>query len=192
VMGAKEVAVETAPGGRTTLRWTSDVLPGLAKGAVLPGRWYKEVLEPTSTDARIVAEFEDGAPAAVVSTFGEGRTLMVGTYLSAAYQTGQTPEAAAFFGGLLDWAGVSPPIVVSGGTLEVRHLESARDLLLFALNHGTQRADARITLRRKATGETALNLVDARRLALTHGNDDVSLAVQVEAGAAAVIRMARA
>ncbi len=192
VVGSREVAVETAPGGRTTLRSTSDALPGLAQGSVLPGRWYKEVLEPTSPAARVVAEFEDGAPAAVMSAFGEGRTLMVGTYLSAAYQSAQTPEATAFFSGLLDWAGVSRPVALSGAPLEVRHLESARDILLFALNHGTDRADTRITLGRNVAGDVGLDLVHGRRLALTHGEADVSLAVQVEAGAVAVIRMARA
>jgi beta-galactosidase len=190
VVGAREVAVETAPGGRTTIRWTSDLLPGLTSGAVLPGRWYKEVLEPTSPAARTVAVYEDGSPAAVVSSFGKGRTLCVGTYLSAAYQTGPTPEAAAFFAALLDWAGVSRPVTVTGSDLEVRHLESTRHVLLFALNHGTSRADARITLRRPISGDTAFDLIAGRDVPLGRADGAVSLTVQLDPGMVMVVRMA--
>jgi beta-galactosidase len=38
VLQARERAVQTAPGGKTTMTWTSEALPGLSKGAVLPGR----------------------------------------------------------------------------------------------------------------------------------------------------------
>ena len=48
------------------------LFPGVAR---LPARWYKETLEPVSPGARIVAHFEGGRPAAVMSTFGKGRTL---------------------------------------------------------------------------------------------------------------------
>jgi hypothetical protein len=159
---------------------------------VLPGRWYKEVLEPTSPAARTVAVYEDGSPAAVVSSFGKGRTLCVGTYLSAAYQTGPTPEAAAFFAALLDWAGVSRPVTVTGSDLEVRHLESTRHVLLFALNHGMSRADARITLRRPISGDTAFDLIAGRDVPLGRADGAVSLAVQLDPGMVTVVRMASA
>ena len=55
VMGAREVAIETAPKGRTALVWSGTDLPGVQSGDVLPARWYKETLEPLSPQARVVA-----------------------------------------------------------------------------------------------------------------------------------------
>jgi hypothetical protein len=55
----------------------------------------------------VVAEFADGAAAAVQSQFGQGRTLMPGSYVSAAYASTPTPEAERFHAGLLTWAGVT-------------------------------------------------------------------------------------
>jgi beta-galactosidase len=126
VMGAREVAIETAPGGRTSVRWASDDLPGLAPGTVLPARWFKETLEPIGPDARVVARFDDGAAAAVMNNYGKGRTLMLGSFVSAAAQSTPTPEAERFFAGIVDWAGVTLPIRVTGAPLEARHLESVR------------------------------------------------------------------
>ena len=59
-MGAARAAIETAPKGRTAMRWASADVPGSTEGDLLPGRWYKETLEPTSEQARVVAEFDDG------------------------------------------------------------------------------------------------------------------------------------
>ena len=42
---AREVAIETAPKGRTALVWSGTDLPGVQSGDVLPARWYKETLE---------------------------------------------------------------------------------------------------------------------------------------------------
>ncbi len=147
VMGCREVAVETGTNGRTRLRWTGNgVLPGLADGSMLPARWYEERLEPLTPNAKVVAQFGDGTPAAVASTFGRGKTLMLGSFVSAAYQTTPTQEAENFFVSLLRWAGVEPPVDVSGMRAEVRTLESGRDTLLFVFNHGNTPGEARVDM----------------------------------------------
>ena len=148
VMGARETAIETAPGGRTSIRWTSDVLPGFAAGSVLPARWYKETLEPTSATSRVVAQYEDGAAAAVTSTFGKGKTLMLGSYVSASAQSTPTPEAERFFAALLGWANISVPVTSTGSPVEVRHTESERDAVLFVFNHGKGTAQSEVSLAR--------------------------------------------
>jgi beta-galactosidase len=150
VMGAREVAIETAPKGRTALVWSGTDLPGVQSGDVLPARWYKETLEPLSPQARVVARFEDGAPAAVMSAHGKGRTLMLGSYVSAAYQTAPSPEVERFYGALLEWAGVVVPVRVAGSPLEVRSVETARDTLIFLFNHGGTPARSEVFLRRPA------------------------------------------
>ena len=69
--------MQTVEKGKAALL-AGEGLPGLKPGDVLPGRWYEETLEPSGPDARVVARFAGGAPAAVVSAFGRGKALMLG------------------------------------------------------------------------------------------------------------------
>ena len=188
VMGARESAIETAPAGRAAIRWTGGDLPGVDPGTTLPARWYKEALEPVA-GARVVAQFADGAPAAVMHTYGKGRTLMLGSYVSAAAQSTPSAEAERFFSGLLSWAGVTRPIRVAGSALEGRHLESGRDTLLFLFNHAAQAAKSDVWLRLPAGGHTATDLVDGNALPLARDGDGVSLRVNLPAGGVQVVRI---
>ena len=81
VMGCRETAVQTADRGndrgRTSLRWTDAARPGMSAGDQLPARWYEETLEPLSNDARVVARFANDAAAAVASSYGRGKTLLL-------------------------------------------------------------------------------------------------------------------
>jgi beta-galactosidase len=188
VMGAREQAAETAPGGRTTLRSTGDGLPGLAPGAILPGRWYKETLEPLGPTARVVAQFEDGAPAAIASSFGKGRTLLVGSYVSASAQSTPTAEAERFFAALLDWARVSRPVQVAGGAFEVRTTESGRDRLLFVFNHEKSPQSGEVTLRAAGVRSVA-DLVAGTSVAAKISADAVTVPVRLGAGQVAVLKL---
>ena len=189
VMGCREIAIETPPGGRTTLRWTGSDLPGVA-GLELPGRWYKETLEPLSSSARVVAQFADGAAAAVASRYGQGRTLMLGSYVSAAAQSTPTPEAERFFAGLLDWAGVRLPLRTTG-PVEARHLESGADTLVFVFNHGRQEATSDVALRLNDGNYSAVDLVDGRAVKLARGDDGVTFSVVLPPSGVQVVRITR-
>ena len=189
VMGCRESAIATAPNGRTTIRWSTADLPGLSPGTVLPARWYKEALEPTSPRARVVAEFEDGSAAAVMSTYGKGRTLMLGSYVSAAAQSTPTGDAERFFGGLLEWAGVSLPVRVTGSQVEARHLESGRDALLFLFNHAKDAARSEVWLQRSQGTYKALDLVSGRDVPLRNLTDGVSVSVALTPAAVHVLRI---
>jgi beta-galactosidase len=144
VMGCRETDVQTGARGRTELRWTASEI--LKPRDTLPGRWYEETLEPLSPAARVVAEFAGGASAAVVSTYGKGKTLMLGSYLSAAYESTPTPAAERFFSGLLEWAGVTPPIRATGERIEARMLETPRGALVFVFNHNPRPTATDLTL----------------------------------------------
>lgn len=189
VMGARETAVETAPGGRTTIRWTGDDLPGFAAGSSLPARWYRETLETASPDARIVARFEDGSPAAVMSSFGRGRTLMLGSYISASAQSTPTPEAERFFRGLLRWAGVRFPVTVEGSPVEVRFTESGGETLVFVFNHAGTASSSRIALIRPAGRYTAADLIDGRPFALATDRDGVAFKLELPPRGVKVLRV---
>jgi beta-galactosidase len=187
VTGCREAAVETAPNGRATLRWTSRSIPGVNVGDRLPARWYKETLEPLSPDAHVVAEFEDGAPGAVVSSYGKGRVLTLGSYVSAACQSTPTPEGERFFGALLGWAGVALPIEVTGSPIEARHLESGSNTLLFLFNHSRDAAHSEVLVRRAAA--TASDLVTGARVALVSGSAGARIAVDLHPGAVRVLEL---
>jgi beta-galactosidase len=189
VMGCREAAIETAPGGRTAIRWTSGDLPGLEAGARLPARWYKETLEPLSPGARVVARFDDGAAAAVMGTYGRGRTLMLGSYISAAHQSTPSPETERFFSALLAWAGITPPVDVSGTPLEARHLESGTDALLFLFNHGNESARSEVLLRRPGGEYAGADVIDGQPVTLTRKADGVAVSVDLEPGGVRVVRI---
>jgi beta-galactosidase len=190
VMGCRETAIATAPNGRTTIRWNGSDLPGLAAGSVLPARWYKETLEPASPNARVVAEFDDGSAAAVMSTYGKGKTLMLGSYVGAAAQSTPTPEAERFFAGLLEWAGVSLPVRVKGSQVEARYLESGREALLFVFNHGKEPASSEVWLRRPPAKYRAVDLVSGRDVTLRDAGDGVSVLVELSPSGVMAMRLA--
>ena len=106
VVGARESDVQTVEKGKAALVSAGDGLPGLSAGETLPGRWYEESLLAVSPSARVVARFASGAPAAVVSSFGKGRALLLGSYVSAGYVAQPEETTRRFYAGLLDWAGV--------------------------------------------------------------------------------------
>jgi len=162
VLGCRETAVETGAKGRTVIEWASREIPGIAPGAHLPARWFEETLEPIGSRSRIAARFADGRPAAVLAEFGQGKTLTLGSYLGAAYQTQPSTEVAALFRGLLDWAGVELPVSTEGGPAEVRYLESGRDTLLFVFNHETKPVSTSIQLQSMKSTYTATDLVTGR------------------------------
>jgi beta-galactosidase len=146
VVGARETDVQTVEKGKATLQ-AEEGLPGLRPGELLPGRWYEESLEPTAPGARVVARFASGAPAAVVSTYGRGKVLMLGSYVSAGYISQPEEAGRRFSDGLLDWAGVRRPATVDGDPVEVRLLQSGREHLAFVFNHAAAPATTAVTLR---------------------------------------------
>jgi beta-galactosidase len=162
VMGCRETDVQTGQAGRTVLKWTGDALPGFNAGETLQARWYEETLEPRSPEARVVAAFPTGSAAAVISTYGKGKTLMLGSYVAAAYETRPEPAAARFYRSLLTWAGVDAPVVVTGAAPEVRYLESGRDTLVFVFNHGNQAIEPSVSLRLPGHPRRGVDLVTAQ------------------------------
>ncbi len=191
VMDARETAVQTAPGGRTQLTWSGgpDDVPGVAAGDVLPGRWYEETLEPTATTGRVVARFADGGAAAVMSTYGKGRTLLLGSFVSAAYQSTPTPAVERFYLGLLRWAGVEVPVETSGGPFEVRLLEAGAETMVVVLNHGNTTARGTVTVRGRASASRASDIVSGAPIALRASDDRVTFDVEVGGADARVVRL---
>jgi len=169
VVGARETDVQTVAKGKVALR-AEDGLPGLKPGDVLPGRWYEESLEP-APGARVVARFGSGSPAAVVSAFGKGKAMMLGSYVSAGYVSQPEEAGRRFFEGLLDWAGVRRAVAVSGDPVEVRLLESGREHLAFVFNHAATPATAAVTVRVALAGRTVVDLASGLAVPVTLAPD---------------------
>jgi hypothetical protein len=117
---------------------------------------FEETLEPLAPSAKVVATFENGSAAAVENVFGRGKTLMLGSYVSAAYQSEPSAEGRRFFANLLEWAGVESPVEVRGSDVEVQMLESGRERLLFVFNHSKQAVEPALTLRESSYSATDL------------------------------------
>jgi beta-galactosidase len=191
VMGCRETAVQTGAKGRTMLRWTGDTIPGITAGDLLPARWYEETLEPLSEASQVVARFPDDSAAAVTSTYGKGKTLMLGSYVSAAYVTSPAPEVERFYKGLLAWAGVVIPVSTHGGNIEARTLESGKATLLFVFNHEKQSVDAGVSLRLPAGTVHASDLVAAQPVSVSREGEFLRLKKRMDGSAVWVVRLTR-
>ena len=166
VVRARETDVQTVARGAALLR-AEPGFPGLEPGEAVPGRWYEEALEPSSASAHVVARFASGAPAAVASSYGRGRTLMLGSFVSAGFVSQPEETTRRFYAGLLDWAGVARPAAVSGDPLEVRLLETGRDHLVFVFNHAAAPATATLRLRLPLAGRSVQDLVSGDAMSVT-------------------------
>ena len=189
VTGCRETAVQTAPNGRTEIRWVAETIPGVKPGDRLRARWYESVCEPLDPRARVVATFESGAPAAVLNDHGRGRSLILGSYVSAAYQTAPTPEVARFYAALLAWSGVGRPVTVTGTDIEVRLLEADDTRLVFTFNHSGSRATSAVTIRATAGEYRATDLMSGAEVALSSEPLSVRFDSTLEPGGVRVIRI---
>ncbi len=189
VMGCRETAVQLGDKGRTTLRWTASALPGMKVGDLIPARWYEETLQPLGPHAQVVAEFPSGAAAAVLSTYGKGKTLMLGSYVGAAFETMRAPIAARFYDSLLDWAGVTRPVITQPAGIEVRYLESGSALIVFAFNHQSKPVDAAVGLRATGANYRATDVVSGGQIPLTHREGRITLRQKLNANDVWVVHL---
>lgn len=159
VFGARETQVIPVSRTELVVGAKDAALPLLATGAALPGLVYQEALEALGPEARVVAQFRDGTPAAIASKHGRGQTLYLGSYLSMAYARSGNAELARFFEGLLDWAHVNRPVSVNAPQVEARFLEGPGYRLYFVFNNAEKEAPVEIRLRTPYTSPAVEDLV---------------------------------
>jgi beta-galactosidase len=191
VMGCRETAVQIGAKGRTRLRWRSTALAGMKPGDEMTARWYEETLAPLGPEAQIMAEFPSGGAAAVLSSYGKGKTLTLGSYLGAAYETLREPTTAQFYEALLDWAGVERPVLLAPARegIEVRWLESGHDVLVFAFNHQPKSQDAQIGLRLPERAYLGTDIVNGRQVSTSSQNGRVAMREQIAAHDVWVVKL---
>jgi beta-galactosidase GanA len=143
--GARER--ELRPAEPVTFTMERDLPRALAPlaGRTFNGLAFAEHLDVTGASSRVLARFArdgggPGDPAIVLSPYGSGAAILIGTFPSAAFE--QDPDKMRATGELLQrfvaLAGVTPEIRIDGapGLVEARFLESSNAILLIAINHG--------------------------------------------------------
>ena len=124
-------------------------------GLEVPSNTFEEVLEKDAESAKVVATFEDGAPAVVVNEReGGGKTMLIGSSigLPSRYENANARKVIA---SLLDWAGVVTLVrnVTDGGDNFVpRVIQSEKEgYTLIAINRsGNDISGTKVTLGFKA------------------------------------------
>jgi beta-galactosidase len=151
VFGCREAELMPIPKtGIIKIKSAQDFLPLLRPGDKLDSLFFEESFELESKEAKVVAEFENGKPAAVLSSYGKGKALIVGSFLGSAYHHYKNPNNGKFFAGLADWLKISRPLGVGSSDPEVlvegRVLESEGSRILFGFNRGERRVLAKFAV----------------------------------------------
>lgn len=113
-------------------------------GRAFAGLNFAEHLDVTGSATRVLARFPGegaapGDPAIVMSAYGAGRAILIGSFPSAAFE--QDPVTMRASGDLLQRlaavAGIAPEVRIEGapGLVEARFLESPAAIVLIAINH---------------------------------------------------------
>jgi beta-galactosidase len=136
VFGARESYVEFTP----------DLLENLTltvRGARVPGRFFLQAYQAAGGTA--AGSYADGRIAAIEHRLGKGRTLLIGTYPGAGYFLHPTAEAAGFFAGLLEWAGVRRILKCSDPQVKARIHTGAGGTYMWLINPTRTARTAAIT-----------------------------------------------
>jgi beta-galactosidase len=137
----------------------------------LRGQLYASTLTLLSDRARVLASY-DGEPAIVASSYGDGQTLFVGSYLGWGNHPEQRAGNNAFVLRLAEWAGVAKPVATSvDGTLDpplvARLQEGDEGYLLFLVNHNAVAQDAAVTVSIPDGAWELVELITERRQSAT-------------------------
>jgi beta-galactosidase len=137
VFGARESYVEFTP----------DLLENLTlrvRGARIDGALFRQ--EYASAGGTVVGRYENGKPAAIENQVGKGKTLLIGTFPGAGYYRHHSPEARAFYAGLLEWAQREQQVRTDDPDVKVRLHTGAGGTYLWAVNPTRTERTVTVTL----------------------------------------------
>jgi beta-galactosidase len=133
-------------------------------GDRLTGTLYgKSVDLLEGSNARVLARLErTGDPAIVSNRYGDGETMMIGTFLGKANHPATTEENNRFILGLADWANIDRPVRtshdgVSDDPVVARLQENDNGLVLFLINHGETEESVSLAVDVDEDGEYTLH-----------------------------------
>lgn len=128
LFGVEEDEVEFMPDIASRIALTLD-------GAMLRGGGFLQSYRVTHATAR--GSFDDGRVAVTSSTHGAGRTLLIGTHVSAGHfrdlEAGK-PDASAWFDACVDWAGIVPAVQTGNPAVQGRLHQDGDQRYLWLVN----------------------------------------------------------
>jgi beta-galactosidase len=137
VFGARERYVEFTP----------DLLEKLSlqvRGKEVYGRYFLQEYE--TTKGRAAGHYANSHIAAVENRYGKGRTLLIGTFPGGGYYLHHSPDARAFFAGLLQLADVEPRLRTDNAAVQARLHSGKGGDYLWVVNPSRSEAKATVSL----------------------------------------------
>ena len=193
VFGAREQMIRPVEAARLLVESSPD-LPGMKSGEAARGDSFEEELEPLA-GGQVLARFANGQPAMVEKTYGKGKAILAGTFLSLSYEREHDPSTGRLLRSLARAAGVRADVKVSGaGTseVEVRRLVSSQEQLVFIFNHAQEPAQASISIRIPWSVREAQDVVTGRPVKFETANGDVVLNKNLSGGEIWVVKLSGA
>ncbi len=125
IFGARESYVEFDPD-------ISNDLMLDVKGSKIYGRYFRQDYELHGGNA--VGHYSNGAVAAVEHTFGQGRTLLMGSFPGAGYYLHHAAGTKDLFAGLPAMAGLTPQVTIDDKSVQARLHQGAGGTYLWITN----------------------------------------------------------
>lgn len=147
IFGGREKVIQPVDHPQMTID-ASRELPGLSVPITLSGAAFEEDLQPYP-GSRVLGHFEDGEPAVIENSFGNGRAILIGSFAALAYEEHPDPAAQQFLMALARHAGVSADVTVSGtagSVVQVRRLIGKDEQIVFVFNESDNAVDAALSL----------------------------------------------
>jgi len=152
-------------------------LPLLKPGDTLDALFFEEGFDLIGGKSQILAEFQDGKPAVVYAPYGQGKAVIIGTFIGSAYHHFHNPNNAKFLTGLAQWLGILNPVEVISSEKDVlvepRILEGEGYKILFGFNRGERETEARFAVSIKDQDWKAKDLESKESIPLVFQNNKV-------------------
>lgn len=170
VLGCRESSVlPITKKGAIIIKNPGGKLPLLKPGDKLDTLFFEEAFDLLGARGRVLAEFEDGRPAAVLAAHGKGQALVVGSFIGSAYHHFQNPNNGKFFAGLYEGLGLSRPVEVSAAEkdafIETRLLVGDSYRILLAFNRSEKKTAAEFAVGLPGGAYKARNLETGEEVA---------------------------
>jgi beta-galactosidase len=137
LFGAREKVVEFDPD-------LSDQLMFEVKGSKIYGRFFRQDYDLLGGKA--AGQYSNGNTAAVENTFGQGRTLLMGSFPGAGYTLHHGAATRELFAGFLKLAGLTQQIAIDDPALQARLHQGAGGTHIWVTNPTREAKQATITL----------------------------------------------
>lgn len=137
----------------------------------LAGYWHRQDFA-LDEGVQVLARYPDGAPAATLHRYGQGRAILFGTHLDVAALPAEAVDQQRALANLAELAGVERPFYLDGSPLLDGHLLGrGSQRLFFLINSGPAEALARVALPGVSARAEVTDLLAERKLPAAEGAD---------------------